>query len=152
MSHASKTPSFGRIKFGSEPRRPALPMAIVVGLVAAALIAAVVAAWGDYSSWWQNFVFFAIALLPVSIAATWVIVVDRLSIPGAVSRPEQTVENSWMKEAASTTFYITLGAAGLASAIATLFFDGPVGRILMWVGLAMMAVFAISYAVAKHKA
>lgn len=144
--------TWGTLRFGKHPRRSALPVAAGAGCIVAALISLVAAHWGNYSSWWLNVVFFFSCLIPVTIPALWLMLVDRSSITGMVAKPEQSIEHVWLSQAASASFFIVLAATGLASAIATIYGDTLVGIVLAVLTVAMMAIFALSYVVLKNRA
>lgn len=147
-----RQPTWGKLRFGKQPNRSALPWAICTGLILSTILGLTAANWGHHATYWSNFSAFFAGVLPFAIAAAWLLLVDRTTIKGAVANPEHSIEHTWLAQASSISFFITIAVTGLASAIFTLFFDSFVGAALMVVAIAMLAVFAGSYLVIKHKA
>lgn len=146
-----KTSTWGYVRFGNRPHRSALPWALATGTLISVLFASIAAAWGTHSTWWINFIAFFAGVLPFAIAAAWIALVDRTTITGAFAKPEQSVEHTWLMNAAATSFFLTLGATGAASAVFTMLHN-PIGTTLMVVSTAMMVLLTASYLLFKRKA
>lgn len=71
-------PRWGRVNFGSHPRKPALPIARIGGsLVAAALALGFTLLIPQHPTLLQNLLNFWVPALPASIATFWLGIVDR---------------------------------------------------------------------------
>lgn len=152
MMTPKKQPTFGLSRMGTKPRKPAMRIAIPLGLTLSGLAAAGIAVMrDDYPAWWQVFMIFWICLAPLATALAWVLVVDRATLPGAARNPEQSIETVLSEKAASASFFITLGAVGLLAAVAITFGYDSIGNPLAWTGVGMMALFAVNYQVVRHK-
>lgn len=116
-------PRWGRVNFGSHPRKPALPIALAGGsLVAAALALCCSLLAPQHPHLWQNLVNFWIPALPASIASLWLGIVDRKTLPNAVTHPERSIEQTWAHKAVKTAFYGSIIIESLALFVCA-FFD-----------------------------
>lgn len=96
-------------------------------------------------AWFWVFLIFMLCLLPVSVMCVWVFIVDRETIRGASSSPEDNVENVWLSKAAENTMLFTFAAAGLGSAVAT--FVKPDLTAVSFTLLGVCAFMSITFAV-----
>lgn len=133
-----KKPAFGYLAFGGQ-RRPAAPVAVVGGLVLAAIFGIVVAQFReDYSQWWQTALIYGLCAFPILCVLTWAIVVDRSSLTGAVRDPENSVEATWLTRAAAHSFFLVMGGLGLVVTGFVIFGPPIVAAVLVCVCVAMM--------------
>lgn len=139
---------WGKVRVGSR-WIGAVPPAIALGILATAVLAAMVAALGlvpDYP------VAAGVATAPSLSALSWVLLVDRSTLEGATDRPEDSVEASWYEKAASGAFTDILLVTGLgctALAFAPIEVEGL--HALMAVILVAFASFGVRYAVQRRK-
>ncbi|MCD2111482.1 MULTISPECIES: hypothetical protein [Rhodococcus] len=143
---------WGKVRVGSR-WIGAVPPAIALGILATAVLGAVVAALGlvpDYPV--AAGVAVALATAPSLSALAWVLLVDRSTLEGAADRPEDSVEASWYEKAASGAFTDILLVTGLgctALAFAPIEVEGL--HALMAVILVAFASFGVRYAVQRRK-
>ncbi|MDY3128271.1 MAG: hypothetical protein SOW59_09160 [Corynebacterium sp.] len=130
--------------------RPALPLGIIVGTIFSLIISIAAALFHDDNHILFGVVYFICTLMP-AIAGAWVLVVKRDSLTGVIRNPDNSVEQQWYANAATTAFHAVLfcGALGF---IAALFVDGRIAGILMVPVFIAMVTFAISYMHNKHSA
>lgn len=122
-----------------------------LGLGAAAWAATVAAGHANFLAWMAAG---AMALngLVFGLLLTWLALVDRHSIRGAATSPEESIEGRWYEKATSGAFHDTLIVVGLGTAI--LSFGGHVtspavvGAVLF---VLMGCAAAIRYALQKRR-
>ena len=143
-------PQWGRSRFGG--RRSALLVAVPIGIVLAAATGAL-AAWAGVAG--PDPLLGAVAFALVTVwpltGAVWIAVVDRSTLRGAVDRPEESVESTWVDAAAQRAFTDTLTVAGLGTA--ALFVSGaqlPGSAVALAVVVVMMASFGVRYLIARR--
>lgn len=153
MKNSKNSPlTWGRVKFGKTPRKPALPVALISGTLAATALSTLATLISSrYDLWWQSLAIYLVMLLPISVAGVWVLVIDRATLAGAVRNPEESVENTWAKNAAFNAFTATviLTAVGLTGAVLTE--HHTIADTLLVVVLAQMLTFSISYLIEARK-
>lgn len=146
----AERPKWGRSRFGG--RGSALLAAAPVGVVLAAATGAL-AAWAGVAGpdpLLGAIAFALVTVWPLTVAA-WIAVVDRSTLRGAIDRPEESVESSWLETASQHAFTDTLTLAGLGTA--ALFVSGaelPGSSVLLAVVVVMMASFGIRYLLARR--
>ncbi|MFC6147093.1 hypothetical protein [Corynebacterium nasicanis] len=106
------TSRFGRARFGGGPVTLLLTT-LLLGLVLAALIGALGTVINSQDSTWLVASVFALTSLPVTLALTWVLLVDRSTLTGALDNPEDSVESHWLNRAARGAFFDIMTVAGL---------------------------------------
>ena len=141
---------WGRTRFGA--RRPALLVAVPIGIVLAAAVGAL-AAWtgvaGDDPL--PGGAAFALVTVWPLTAAAWIAVVDRSTLRGALARPEDSVESSWIDTASQHAFTDTLTMVGLGTAaLAVSGAQLPGSVVGVAVIVVMMATFGIRYLLARR--
>ena len=142
---------WGRTRFGG--RHSALLVAVPFGIVLAAAAGAL-AGWAAGAAGGDVLLVaavFALAMALPMISAVWVVVVDRSTLRGALDRPEESIESSWLDKASQGAFNDTLLLAGLGTA--ALFVsrtEVPGSYTLLTVVVVMMASFGIRYLVARR--
>lgn len=110
-------PRWGRMRFGSR-RFSALWVAIPVGVLVSAALAAVVVATGAAGTQPALGAVVIVALtLPACVGFAWVAFVDRSTLRGTTEQPEQSVEARWFERASSGALTDTLLIVGLGTAI-----------------------------------
>ncbi|MGC5076779.1 hypothetical protein [Agrococcus sp. DT81.2] len=142
--------TWGRMRFGA--RRSALLIAVPIGIVLAAGVGAL-AVWtgvaGDDPL--PGGVAFAVVTVWPLTAAAWIAVVDRSSLRGALERPEESVESSWIETASQRAFTDTLTLAGLGTAaLVVTGAELPGSVALLAVVLVGMASFGTRYLIARR--
>lgn len=84
--------------------------------------------------------------LPIAAVLAWVVLVDRSTIPGALKKPEDSVESVWYDKAASGAFTDILLVGGLGCAALTfLGTEGTAGLVLGGVVAFAMLDFGVRY-------
>lgn len=153
MNNIENSPlTWGRICYGKTPRKPALPVALIGGTLAAtslSLLATFISP--RYDLWWQSLAIYLVMLLPVSVAGVWALVIDRATLVGAVRNPEESVENSWAKNAAFNAFAATVILTSIGLTVAVLAEYRTIAHTLLIVLLGQMLTFVISYQVEARK-
>lgn len=143
---------WGHSRFGAR-RGSALLLAAPIGLALAAALGAL-AGWAAAPTGADVLlvaVVFALATALPMVSAVWLLVVDRSTVRGALDRPEESIESSWLDRASQGAFTDTLTIAGLGTA--ALFVSGadiPGSWTLLAVVVVMMASFGIRYLVARR--
>jgi len=81
----------------------------------------------------------------------WLAIVDRKSLPGAVSDPDNSVESSWYNQAISDSFHTTLGTIGVALFVVSTFsiHRVEIDQVLLGVLLVMGISFSVSYLIRR---
>ena len=144
--------AWGRARLGTRTV-PAMMPAIPLGILLAALIAAAAALAGFAPQ--QPLLGAAIvaALLALPMCAlAWAFLVDRDSLEGAASRPEESVESRWYDNAAAGAFHDLLIFSGLGTAVlflTPLEIEGSVG--LLAVSVVGMLSAGIRYTVNRRR-
>lgn len=152
MQATTPRAAWGRSRFGAR-RRSALLLAVPIGLALAAGLGAL-AGWAAAAAGAEPVLVaavFALATALPTISAVWLLVVDRSTLRGALDRPEESIESSWLDRASQGAFTDTLTIAGLGTA--ALFISGaevPGSYALLAVVVVMMASFGIRYLVARR--
>lgn len=147
-----ETTRFGRPKFGgTQTKLITLSVASGVGLAAAA--GAIMAAFVHDDSPLLAFTVYALCLLPVATAASWLFMVDRDTIRGATPDPENSIESHWYSQASENTlhaFLIAIGALGIVSSFWEFQVSGTLLTIIL--GVFVTGTFGISYFAHKRAA
>lgn len=134
---------WGRTRFGRR-RRPALAVAVPLGV----LLALAVAAAGSQAFTPADPVLGAailtFALAGPMTALVWALCVDRSTLRGAADRPEESVESTWYDRAAQGAFHDLLIVAGLALAVLTITGTAVTGTVVL---LGVLATAAVSVTV-----
>lgn len=148
--HTTTSYRFGRVR--GTRSVPALRAALPLGLLISAMLACVtLAVTSDGSSPWLSALVCGMAVTPATTALAWLILVDRESLPGAVRKPEETVESTWYASAASDAFHLLLAASGLGAYVASLWHYPAIAWTLSAVfGVAALS-FAVSYTLRKAR-
>lgn len=124
--------SWGRIKFGREPRRSAVLVAIPCGLIIATVFALLTTHFhADPSQWWFNVTFYWGLSAPVATSAAWLALVDPSTIRGAVRKPEDTIERMWAKNATFNAYLVTMAIFSIALAVCTAFGYQQIANVLI---------------------
>lgn len=128
--------------------RIAAPLGILLAAASAAL-------WGfigpgSENPWLAITIFFAVTVAPW-IMLIWAIVVDRNTISGATRRPEESVENQWLTQAAEISFFVVFMVTGVSSAVTSPFLGNPVSLTLLAIALLAMITFGVSYLIVKRR-
>lgn len=122
-------------------RGSAIKAAIPLGLAVAVVLGSVqVLTNPDGPLRWVGVLIFAVFVAPCAIALVWAALVDRRTLPGAVERPEESVENTWYTSAAADSFHIMLAASGLGAFLTSLWLPPEVS----WTLMAVFVIGAIS--------
>lgn len=104
----------------------------------------------SFELWWIPLV--SVPMLPVAFAITWILLVDRDTVKGAVRNPEMTIENQWYSKAAETTFYFLIAGLGLSSGLFAVFdWQVSTGLVLSIAAMLGFIIFGISYIFYKHR-
>ena len=147
-----ETTRFGRPKFGgTQTKLITLSVASGVGLAAAA--GAIMAAFVHDDSPLLAFTVYALCLLPVATAASWLFMVDRDTIRGATPDPENSIESHWYSQASENTLHailIAIGALGIVSSFWEFQVSGTLLTIIL--GVFVTGTFGISYFAHKRAA
>ena len=138
-------PLLGYSKFGSG-RTPAWRPAALGAIVLAAIFGAIAAYFRfEYGVWWQAFIIFWIVTFPAWFGIAWVVVVDRLTLPGAVPNPERSVENQWWDRAAANSFWFLAVVLGLVTTVTAILNYWLISTVLTGVLLVFAATFGVCY-------
>ena len=147
-----ETTRFGRPKFvGTQTKLITLSVASGVGLAAAA--GAIMAAFVHDDSPLLAFTVYALCLLPVATAASWLFMVDRSTIRGATPDPENSIESHWYSQASENTLHAMLfGIGGLG--VVSSFWEFQVSGTMLTIILSafVTGTFGISYFAHKRAA
>ncbi|WP_430592098.1 hypothetical protein [Humidisolicoccus flavus] len=108
---------WGRVKFG-ERRVSAMAAALPIGAVLAVIVGFIAVASGTAGPHplLGGTVFALVTVWPLAGLA-WALMVDRSTLQGATDRPEESVENAWYENAASSAFTDTITIVGLSLAV-----------------------------------
>lgn len=144
---------WGYVNF-TRRRIPAMAIAIPTGLLLGGATAAIVHAIHLFTGPHATAMTLALALFLTFnfFLLTWIIVVDRSTLRGAVSNPEESVENTWYATAAVGTLHdllIALGVGGAALILTDTTLDARLA-LLALLGMAMLDTF-VRYNVARKR-
>lgn len=138
----------GRVRFGSGST-PAWIPAATIGTAAAIFVGAI-AAWISPTAHLWAFIIFAVCLWSPLTMACWGVLVDRESMRGAVSDPEQSVESSWYDKSAQGVFHDALIVCGLGAGIFAFWpIETELSWVLMGVLVLLMCDFGVRYLINK---
>lgn len=135
-----------------------IAVSLSLGLASAFALAAGATALGRAASsempeawtWLFPVIFFCLAA-PVACMAAWALLVDRSTVRGATSNPEDSIENRWYDRAAQATFHVVLPVVGVGAGLASITrWQADTGLLLMAIAVLMILVFAGSYLWAKR--
>lgn len=135
--HDHSTTRWGSSRWGGG-KRALWFVALGLGVLIAVLSGLLAVLLGHPENPVLTFCIVAVAALPAGTALGWAIGVDRSSLTGAVSRPEDSVESSWYSTAAAGVFTDLLLVCGLGAALFSF------TAITAPVGLCLAAVVAIA--------
>lgn len=146
------TTRWGRARFGRRAR-PAMALAIPAGLALAIIAGASIAVLAPRgSSPWLVGVVFAFCLSAPMILLIYVIIVDRSTMTGAATRPEDSVESGWYDRAAAGSQSDVILACALAAVAFTLFPTAlPTNLVLAAVIFVAFATFGVRYLVLQRR-
>ena len=131
--------------------RVALPLGVALSLAAALPLAALTASGPEESYWLAFAIYVAFIWVPLSTLA-WVLVVDRNTVRGALSRPEDSVENTWYDQAAVGVFHDSLIVAGLGAAVFNFWHLSPdLGLLALALTLLLVMDFAVRYQIHRRR-
>ena len=138
----------GRARFSSGST-PAWIPAAAIGTVIAILIGAIAAGISP-TAHFLAFAVFAVCLWSPVTMICWAVLVDRESMRGAVSDPEESVESSWYDKSAQGAFHDALIACGLGAGIFAFWpIETELAWVLMGVTVLLMCDFGIRYLINK---
>lgn len=93
-----------------------------------------------------------VVTFPFSAMLAWALLVDRSTLTGAVTRPEETVESVWYERAAAGAFTDLVAVIGIGAAAMTFFFpDVSGGAVLIGLFGVTAADFGIRYLVPSRR-
>lgn len=141
---------FGRTRPGGWPAlRVAVPLGLAASLALGLAKVLLLNPDGPYK--WLGGIILGLFVAPWSIALSWVVLVDRSTLPGGVRNPEASVENVWYSQAATDAFHTVLVACGLGAAIVPFWFPQVVSTTLVVVFLVAALAFGVSYLVRRAR-
>lgn len=144
---------YGYAKYVRVPAmRIALPVGISLALALGLVRVTVINPDGSYE--WVGGLILAVFLSAPSIGLTWVAIVDKRTLPGAVPDADNSVESSWYIRSARDAFHAVLVCCGMG-----LFFISvalpDVADEVQWTLLAVLLIsgiaFACSYLIRRYK-
>lgn len=109
---------WGRVRFAGG-RIPAMAIAIPVGLVLATGVGAITL-WTGVARGEQALLIAGVFALIVSwglVGLVWAALVDRSSLRGAIDKPDESIESTWLDAAMAGAFRDTIMLTGLSLAI-----------------------------------
>lgn len=144
---------FGRIKPGGAP---ALRLAVPMGLAEAAAIGvALHLAFPQLRhtsmNAWLSITAICACFTPGTVSLTWVLLVDRSTLPGALPHPENSIESSWYDQAAKDGFHLIIAATGVGAVLASLWLPPMVSWTLVAVFAFAAVAFAASYLIRRGR-
>ncbi|MBV7363949.1 hypothetical protein KRX54_05845 [Actinomycetaceae bacterium TAE3-ERU4] len=147
-----KKPSFGLVRFGKENRMAAMPVAVFLGLVISALLSLVAVFFHKYElPWWQTFLIYWVCLALATISLVWAVVVDRLTIPGAIKKPEESIEMLWYSKASEISFNALLFVCGVGSLVCGLLGFNYILNVFLLITLVLAVIFGLSYLFVRYR-
>ena len=94
---------------------------------------------------------FFLCITPLTVALSWVLLVDRNSLKGAVPNPEQSIENMWYSKASQDEFHSVMVIGGLGCVVFIVFPLQISLALVIAVGLLLVqAIFWTSYGVRRY--
>ena len=109
---------WGRIRFASG-RLPAMAIAIPIGLLLAVGVGAITlwtgVAQGEHALPVAGV--FSLVMSLGLVGLVWAIIVDRSSLRGAINKPDESIESTWLDAAMAGAFRDTIMLTGLGLAI-----------------------------------
>ena len=131
--------------------RIALPVGLLLSLAVASTLAALTVSESD-GSYWLAFALYAAFMTGPLSSLVWVLAVDRNTIRGALTRPEDSVENTWYDRAAVGVFHDSLIVAGIGAAVFSFWHLSPdLGLLALAVALLLAGDFAVRYQILRHR-
>ena len=137
---------FGYSRFSNVP---ALRLSVIIGLAAAGMIATAQLATGEFKdlgTWLSS----VLNVFPWTMTLTWMLIVDRSTLPGAIPGPAASIERTWQAQAVSDAFHATLAAGGLIVVV----FGHWLPLMVLWTLIPVLGfivlTFGISYVIRKH--
>lgn len=127
------------------------------GVIGAALVGGAAHLVSQWTGREQEYAFWMGALMALpglvfGFMATWVLLVDRTTIRGAVRDPEHSIEGSWLEKAQSGAFQDTLILVALGAIAASLTgFELSLGTTTPVILVFMMASAAVRYFLQKAR-
>ena len=97
------------------------------------------------------FVIFLAAGWPALAALVWIVLLDRDTLAGALTRPEDSIESQWLDRASAAAFFDLVIVAGFVLAVLA-FFDVELSgvNVLMAVLLGAMSDATLRYVVLRR--
>jgi len=141
---------YGYTKKSNVPAmRVALPVGFLTALTLGLIKVIIFNRNGPYK--WIGGIILGGCLTPAFVAMVWLAIVDRKSLPGAVSDPDNSVESSWYNQAISDSFHTTLGTIGVALFVVSTFsiHRVEIDQVLLGVLLVMGISFSVSYLIRR---
>lgn len=146
---AHKQYRYGRVKSGGTP---ALRVAVPVGMGIAVVLGVTKVVLGnpDGPFAWVAGLILGTCLAPFAVALVWTVIVDRSTLPGAVARPEESVEHTWYTKATSDAFHVVLVVCGVGASLAGLWVESVVSWTLIAVFVVAAMAFGVSYTLRRR--
>ncbi|RRD45616.1 hypothetical protein [Tessaracoccus sp. OH4464_COT-324] len=127
----------------------AVPAGVLIALVVGVL--QVVLGNPDGPLKWLGGIILGCFLAPTAAAGVGALIVDRSTLPGAVAKPEESVENTWYNKAAVVSFHATMVVCGVGAFVTTWLGLQTISLTLAGVLLMLGVSFGFSYLIIRGR-